>query len=71
MTVNFFFILKLLKFYFLVLDAKLLINQVHFFFFFRKLIDTKKFNKTFHTYRCDRLMLVSKYMMLVVDINEN
>ena len=38
--------LILLQFYYLVLDAKLLINHIDFFFF-NKPIDTKKLSKLF------------------------
>ena len=42
------FFLILLKFYYFVLDAKLLINHVEFFFFlYRKSIDKKKLTKIF------------------------
>ena len=42
-------IIIILKFYSLILEAKLPINHVKVFFFFKKVYRYKKFDKTFHT----------------------
>ena len=42
----------LIKLYFLVLDAKILINHVDFFFFFREPIDTKNLTNFSHLLIC-------------------
>ena len=48
-------------------------NHLEFFFFFglKKFINTKKFDKTFYIFLCDRLIVVSKRVMSVVNPVEN
>ena len=50
----------------LLLDAKLLINMNYLeFFLFENVYRYKKFDKTFYTCWCDRLIMVSKKVTLV------
>ena len=57
---------------YLVLNAKLLLINMNYieFFLFRNFID-KKFDKIFHTYWRDKLIMVSKRVVLVVNLDEN
>ena len=64
------------KINYLVSYIKLLLvnmNHLEFFFFFglKKFINTKKFDKTFYIFWCDRLIVVSKRVMSVVNLVEN
>ena len=63
-------VLILLKIYYLVLDVKLLINHVEFFFL-QKIYRHKTIDKTFHSCWFDRLKVVSKKVMSVIDLDEN
>ena len=57
---------------YLVLNAKLLLINMNYveFFLFRNFID-KKFDKIFYTYWRDKLIMVSKRVVLVVNLDEN
>ena len=63
------------KINYLVSYIKLLLvnmNHLEFFFFgLKKFINTKKFDKTFYIFWCDRLIVVSKRVMSVVNLVEN
>ena len=63
------------KINYLVSYIKLLLvnmNYLDFFFFgLKKFINTKKFDKTFYIFLCDRLIVVSKRVMSVVNLVEN
>ena len=57
----------------LVWDAKLLLINMNYeeFFLKKKFYWQKKFDKIFHTYWCGKLIVVSKTMVLVIDLDEN
>ena len=61
------------KINYLVLDVKLLLinmNNVENSFF-KKVYRYKKFDKTFYTDWCSKLIVVSERVMLIVDLDEN
>ena len=63
------------KINYLVSYIKLLLvnmNYLDFFFFcLKKFINAKKFDKTFYIFWCDRLIVVSKRVMSMVNLVEN